>query len=219
MHLKRHSLVILLVGVALAAGAAALYLEQEPSQERGREEAARFMSALMAGTAPVGGPFTLEDQHGRSRSLADFRGSLVVLYFGYAFCPDICPTDLAAMAELVRTLGSSGDAVQPVFVTLDPERDTAEVLRSYAAAFHPRLVALRGSEQDVRRVATDYKVFFEKVKPRGSSHYVIDHMAFIFVLDRDGRYVAYFPPGTSAQRMKPVVLEMLEKPSSGLQGY
>jgi cytochrome oxidase Cu insertion factor (SCO1/SenC/PrrC family) len=213
MHLKRHSPVILLVAIALIAGAALLYVEQEPPQEGGREEAARFMSALMAGTAPVGGPFTLEDQHGRSRSLADFRGSLVVLYFGYAFCPDICPTDLAAMAELVRTLGSSGDAVQPVFVTLDPERDTAEVLRSYAAAFHPRLVALRGSERDVRRVATDYKVFFEKVKPRGSSVYVVDHMAFIFVLDRNGKYVAYFPPGTSAQRMKPVVLEMLEKQS------
>jgi cytochrome oxidase Cu insertion factor (SCO1/SenC/PrrC family) len=203
MHARRYWLVAVLVAVSLIAGAA-------PPQEAGREEAARFMSELMAGTAPVGGPFTLEDQHGNRKSLADFRGSVVLLYFGYAFCPDICPTDLAAMAELVRTLGASGNAVQPVFVTLDPERDTPEVLRSYAAAFHPRLIALRGREQDVRRAATSYKVSFEKVG-LASGNYVIDHMAFIFVLDRQGRYAAFFPPGTSAQRMKPVVLEMLER--------
>lgn len=213
MHARRYWLVVVLVAVALIAGAAPLYLEEERSQEGGREEAARFMSQLMAGSAPVGGPFTLEDQYGRRKSLADFRGAVVLLYFGYAFCPDICPTDLAAMAELVRTLGSNGDAVQPIFVTLDPERDTAELLRGYATAFHPRLIALRGSEEDVRRVATDYKVFFEKVRPRGSRTYVIDHMAFIFVLDQEGKYVAFFPPGTSAQRMKPVILEMLQKPS------
>ena len=203
MHARRYWLVAVLAAVSLIAGAA-------PPQEAGREEAARFMSELMGGTAPVGGPFTLQDQYGNSRSLAEFRGSVVLLYFGYAFCPDICPTDLAAMAELVRTLGASGDAVQPVFVTLDPERDTAAVLRSYAAAFHPRLIALRGREQDIRRAATSYKVSFEKVKLE-SGNYVIDHMAFIFVLDRQGRYAAFFPPGTSAQRMKPVVSEMLER--------
>ncbi|MGZ5124009.1 MAG: SCO family protein [Burkholderiales bacterium] len=212
MHWRRHCLIVVLVVVALIAGAAPLHVEEdERTQEGERPEAARLMGELMSGSAPVGAPFTLEDQYGRRTSLSDFRGAVVLLYFGYAFCPDVCPPDLAAIAELVRTLGSSGDAVQPVFVTLDPQRDTAEVLRSYAGAFHPRLIALRGSEQDVRRVATDYKVFYEKVTPRGSSTYVIDHMAFIFVLDREGKYVAFFPPGTSAQRMKPVVLEMLEK--------
>ncbi len=207
---KRSVLVILFLLAALIAGAARLDLDPAPSSA-GREEAARFMGALMAGDSAVGGPFALQDQYGRTRSLADFRGKLVLLYFGYAFCPDVCPTDLAAMADLVRTLGPRGDAVQPVFITLDPERDTAEVLRSYAGAFDPRLIALRGSELDVRRVATDFKVFFEKVKPRGSGSYVIDHMAFIYLLDRNGKYVAFFPPGTSAQRMKPVVLELLER--------
>jgi protein SCO1/2 len=211
MHWRRYRLAVVLIAVALIAGAALLYLTKSQPQQGGREEAARLMSDLMSGNAPVGGPFTLEDQYGKKRSLAEFRGAVVLLYFGYVYCPDICPTDLIAIAELVRTLGADGDAVQPVFVTLDPQRDTAEVLRSYAAAFHPRLIALRGSEEDVRRVATDYKVFFEKVRPSGSSTYVIDHMAFIFVLDREGKYVAFFPPGTSAQRMKPVVLEMLER--------
>ena len=213
MSWRRYRVAAVLVVGAMIAGAGLLYLEKEspPTQEAGRPEAARFMSELMAGSVPVGGPFTLEDQHGRRKSLVDFRGTLVLLYFGYVYCPDICPTDLLAIAELLRTLGADGEEVQPVFVTLDPQRDTAEILRSYAAAFHPRLIALRGSESEVRRVATDYKVFYEKVKPPGSSAYVIDHMAFIFVLDREGKYVAYFPPGTSAQRMRPVILDMLGK--------
>jgi cytochrome oxidase Cu insertion factor (SCO1/SenC/PrrC family) len=204
-------LALALVAVTLIAGMGLLYLTKGPSQEGGREEAARLMGDLMSGTKPVGGPFTLEDQYGGTKSLADFRGAVVLLYFGYAYCPDVYPTDLAAIAELMRILGSDGEAVQPVFVTLDPERDTAEVLREYAAAFHPRLIALRGREDEIRRVATDYKVFFEKVRRSGSNSYLIDHMAFIFVLDREGRYVAFFPPGTNAQRMKPVVLGMLDK--------
>jgi cytochrome oxidase Cu insertion factor (SCO1/SenC/PrrC family) len=210
MYWRRHGLILLLVLVALIAGAVPSIVADEATQDTGRADAARLMNELMSGSAPIGGSFTLEDQHGRRTSLSDFRGSLVLLYFGYAFCPDVCPSDLAAMAELVRTLGPEGESVQPIFVTLDPQRDTAEVLRSYAGAFHPRLIALRGSEQDVRRVATDYKVFFEKVKLRESSTYVIDHMAFIFVLDRNGKYVAFFPPATNVQRMKSVILEMLK---------
>ena len=167
------------------------------------------MNDLMSGKTQVGGPFTLTDQHGNKRSLADFRGKLVLLYFGYTFCPDVCPTDLAAMAQAIRTLDAEGNALQPIFVTLDPERDTREILRNYAAAFHPRFVALSGSEEEVRRVATAYKIYFEKVRPPGSSVYLIDHMAFVFLLDRDGRYVAFFPPGTSAERMAVMIGEVL----------
>ncbi len=171
------------------------------------------MNDLMSGKTQVGGPFTLTDQHGNKRSLADFRGKLVLLYFGYTFCPDVCPTDLAAMAQAIRTLDAEGNALQPIFVTLDPERDTREILRNYVAAFHPRFVALSGSEEEVRRVATAYKIYFEKVRPPGSSVYLIDHMAFVFLLDRDGRYVAFFPPGTSAERMAVMVREVLASAS------
>jgi protein SCO1/2 len=163
----------------------------------------------MSGKARIGGPFSLTDQYGRQRSLEDFRGKLVLLYFGYAFCPDVCPTDLAAMAQAARTLGTEGDKLQLVFITLDPERDTQELLRNYVAAFHPRFVALRGTEDEVRRVATAYKVYFEKVTPPGSSAYLIDHMAFVFLLDRDGKYLAFFPPGTSAERMAVMIREVL----------
>jgi len=99
--------------------------------------------------------------------------------------------------------------VQPVFVTLDPERDTPAVLREYAAAFHPRLVALTGTEGEIRRVATDYKVFFEKVPMPGTKTYLIDHTAYTFLLDREGRFVSLFPPGTPPPRMATLLREQL----------
>lgn len=167
------------------------------------------MNELMSGKTPVGGPFTLADASGAPRSLADFRGKLVLLYFGYTQCPDVCPTDLARIGAMLRSLGAEGDAVQPLFVTLDPQRDTPQVLREYVAAFHPRFIALRGSEEDTRRIATSYKVFYEKVaRPEG---YFIDHTAVTFLIGRDGKYVAFFPPGTHADRMAVMVREVLEQ--------
>jgi protein SCO1/2 len=189
----------------LALGLVAGALGEAPR----RADAARLMNELMSGKAPVGGPFTLKDPNGKRRSLSDFRGKLVLLYFGYTFCPDVCPTDLLAMARLMALMGADADKVQPVFVTLDPARDTAEVLREYVAAFDARFVALRGSEAETRRVATLYKTYYEKVRPAGSKSYVIDHTAFIYLIDREGRYVAFFPPGTTPERMQVMVREAL----------
>jgi cytochrome oxidase Cu insertion factor (SCO1/SenC/PrrC family) len=189
------------IGAALTV-CAALWAAQAPAQsEVRRAEAARFMNELMSGKAAVGAPFTLTNQHGRRVSLSDFRGKVVLLYFGFTFCPDICPTDLAVIAQTLEALGKSGDQVQPLFVTLDPARDTRELLRGYVEAFHPRIVALSGSEDEIRRVATAYKVFFEKVTPPGSKTYFIDHSAFTFLLDRNGKYVLFFPPGTPLKLM------------------
>lgn len=177
-----------------------------------RADAARLMNELMSGKAPVGGPFTLTDQHGQRRSLSDFSGKLVLLYFGYTSCPDVCPTDLLAMARLMALLGADADKLQPVFVTLDPARDTAALLRNYVAAFDARFVALRGSETETRRIATLYKTYYQKVRPSGSRTYVIDHTAFVYLIDRAGRYVAFFPPGTMPERMHVMVREALEQP-------
>jgi cytochrome oxidase Cu insertion factor (SCO1/SenC/PrrC family) len=174
-----------------------------------RAEASRFMNDLMVGKVPIGGPFTLTDQNGRPASLSDFRGKVVLLYFGYTSCPDVCPSDLAVIAESIRSVGKRGDQVQPLFVTLDPGRDTREVLGGYAAAFHPRLLALTGSEDQIRGVANAYKVFFEQVKLPGGSAYVIDHTAYTFLLDRSGKYVLFFPPGTPANRMAAKLREEL----------
>ena len=167
------------------------------------------MNELMSGKVPVGGAFVLSDSVGRRVALADFRGKLVLLYFGYTTCPDVCPTDLAIIGDTLRDLGATGDQVQPVFVTLDPQRDTPAVLREYATAFHPRFVALTGTEGEIRRVATDYKVFFERVPLPGTKTYVIDHTAYTFLLDREGRFVSLFPPATPPGRMAVMLREQL----------
>lgn len=198
----------LVAGLALALCLAGPALAQEPR----RADAARLMNELMSGKAPVGGPFTLTDQHGKVRRLSDFRGKVVLLYFGYTFCPDVCPTDLLTLKRLLQLMGKDADRLQAIFVTLDPERDTQDLLRDYMAAFDARFLALRGTEADTLRVATSYKTFYEKVPLAGTTTYLIDHTAFIYLLDRDGKYVAFFPPGTTPERMQVMVREQLERP-------
>ena len=197
------------MAIAIAIVYAAMW-ESSPAGNVQRVDAARLMNELMSGTAAVGGPFTLTDASGKRVSLADFRGKVVVLYFGYTFCPDVCPTDLLAIARLLDTPGVDREQVQPVFVTLDPARDTPAQLASYVSSFSPRIVALSGTESEVRAVATSYKVFYEKVRAPGSAHYVIDHTAFIYIIDPQGNYAGFFPPGTSVERMSTVVRENAE---------
>jgi len=198
------------VAVFVAIAAASLFWPRPISGDMRRADAARLMNELMSGKVPVGGPFALDDQWGKPKTLDDFRGKVVLLYFGYTHCPDVCPTDLSAIGAMLRLLGAQGDAVQRLVVSLDPQRDTPSVLREYAAAFHPRFVALRGSEDDTRRIALRYKVFYEKVQRPESQTYLIDHAAFTFLLDRKGNYVAFFPPGTKPDRMAVMVREALE---------
>jgi protein SCO1/2 len=193
---------------AALAAAALLAACAAPAPER-RADAPRLMYELMSGKYPVGGDFILHDSAGRAVALADYRGKLVLLYFGYTSCPDVCPTDLVAIGQALRELGAAAEAVQPLFVTLDPMRDTPAVLGEYAAAFHPRLVALSGSEDEVRRVATDFKVYYEKVDLPGTKTYAIDHTAYTFLLDRAGRFVILFPPGTPVERMVFMLREQL----------
>jgi protein SCO1/2 len=192
----------------VVAAAGMLAAQFSNAQVQRRSEAARLMDELISGKAAVGGPFVLPDASGKPRSLDEFRGQLVLLYFGYTSCPDVCPTDLAAIGAALGLLGRRAAEVQPLFITLDPRRDTPERLKAYAAAFHPSLIALRGDEHATRRIAQSYKVFYEKVKDdRGG--YFIDHAAFTFLIGRDGRYVAFFPPGTHADRIATMLRESL----------
>lgn len=202
--MKRRGAAVVAAAALLAACAAS-----PPPPER-RADAARLMYELMSGKYPIGGPFALADPGGRRVALADFRGKLVLLYFGYTSCPDVCPTDLVAIGQALRELGDAAEEVQPLFVTLDPQRDTAAVLRGYVTAFHPSLVALTGTEDEIRRVATSFKVYYEKVELPGTKTYAIDHTAYTFLLDRRGRFVILFPPGTPAGRIAFMLREQLE---------
>lgn len=177
----------------------ALVLGAPSAHAAPQRSAAEVMDVLMWNREPVGGPFALVDQNGKRRTDADFRGKLMLVYFGYTYCPDICPTDLLQMGLAVEKLGAAGEAVQPLFVTLDPERDTPRQLGAYVPHFHPRFLGLSGPASAIRKAADAYKVYYKKVP--GQIGYTIDHTAFIYLMDREGRYLGFFPPGTSAERM------------------
>lgn len=129
----------------------------------------------------------LPDVDGKPRSLAEFKGKVVVVFFGYVHCPDVCPTTLAELAEIKRQLGADGQRLQAVFVTLDPERDTAAMLKAYVQGFDPQFVALRGTPQQVADAAKSFKVFHQRVKGSTPDGYLVDHTAGSYVFDPQGR--------------------------------
>ena len=186
-----------LFGCGLAAAA------EQPS-------AAQMMDDLMYGRGPVGGPFTLTDQTGKQRSDTDFRGKLMIVYFGYTYCPDVCPTDLMAITQALDALGPAAEAIQPVFITIDPERDT-KVLADYVSSFHHSLVGLTGSLDEIRKVANSYKAFYAKVPDERSGNYLIDHAGVIYLMGRKGEYLGFMPPQTNPNRLTEVLRRSLAK--------
>ena len=188
-------LIAALFGGVFSDGFAAA--EEQPS-------AAQMMDDLMYGRGTVGGPFTLTDPTGRKRSDSEFRGKLMIVYFGYAYCPDVCPADLMAITQALDALGPAAEGIQPVFITVDPERD-ARVLADYVAAFHPSLIGLTGSPEEIRKVANAYKAFYAKVPIELSGEYSIDHAGVIYLMGRDGQYLGFMPPQTSPDRLTEVL--------------
>ncbi len=131
--------------------------------------------------------FQLTDHTGQPRSLADYRGKVVLVFFGFTQCPDVCPTTLAEMADLKKQLGADGDKLQVVFVTVDPERDTQDVLAGFVPAFDPSFVGLRGSAEQTAQIAKDFKIFVQKVAAKDGKSYSIDHTAGSYLFDQQGR--------------------------------
>ncbi len=170
--------------------------------------AAQMMDDLMYGRGRVGGPFTLTDQTGKQRSDTDFRGKLMIVYFGYTYCPDVCPTDLMAITQALDALGPAAEGVQPVFITIDPERDT-KLLAGYVSAFHRSLVGLTGSPDEIRKVANSYKAFYVKVQDERSRDYSIDHAGVIYLIGRNGEYLGFMPPQTNPDRLTEVLRKNL----------
>ena len=160
---------------------------------------------VMKEAAP-GGPFALTDQFGKPRSDADFRGQYMLVFFGFTNCPDICPIELQTMSDALDRLDARLAAkITPIFITVDPARDTPDVLRAYVANFHPRLVALTGGADAIGTVAKSYRVFYAKATganaPSDPAAYILDHSAVVYLMGPKGEYVAHFSPGTTAQAM------------------
>jgi protein SCO1/2 len=176
--------------LSLAALAAAGCTESKP----------QFKAVDITG-ADYARDFPLPDIDGKPRSIKDFAGKVVVLFFGYTQCPDVCPTTLAEIAQAKKLLGPDGDKVQGVFITVDPERDTPQVLKAYMGNFDPGFVALRGTPEQLAAVAKDFKVYFKKVDGKAPGSYTMDHSAASYAYDPQGRLRLYVRYGNGPQAL------------------
>jgi protein SCO1/2 len=190
--LRSRLLVYGLVGLMLTAAVAALAWSLVPVER----------AAQGSGTPLIGGPFTLTDQHGEEVTEQDFAGRYMLIYFGYTFCPDFCPLSLSTMTRALELVpGEAAEQVVPVFISVDPKRDTVEHLAEYAPLFHPRLVALTGTEEQVEEATSAYRVYFKPVESEQATDYLVDHSTFIYLMGPDGEYVTHFGHDASAEEM------------------
>ena len=195
MH-KRNALKLIAGGVGWAGAAALLGVNLT-----GCSDAKPSFNAVDLTGADYARDFQLADMNGRQRTLADFKGKVVVLFFGYAQCPDVCPTTMTDMAQVKQKLGQDGDRLQVVFVTVDPERDTAEVMKAYMGAFDPRFIALIPTPEQLAAMAKDFKVYYKKVEGKTPTSYSMDHSAASYIYDPQGRLRLYARYGAGIDPM------------------
>jgi protein SCO1/2 len=150
----------------------------------------RVNAPAIPAVSAIGGPFQLTDHNGRPITEAELKGRPHLIFFGFTNCPDVCPTALFEISEILRALGPDADKAGALFVTVDPERDTPEKLKDYISSFHPRLTGVTGKPEDVERMLKAYRVYFRKVPT--DSGYTMDHTALVYLMDKQGRFVAPF---------------------------
>jgi cytochrome oxidase Cu insertion factor (SCO1/SenC/PrrC family) len=163
----------------------------------------------------IGGPFTLTDQTGKTVTDHTYDGSFRLIYFGYTFCPDACPTELQVMAQALETMGPDGEKVQPIFVTIDPARDTQEQMAKYVPLFDKRLVGLTGSAEQIAGVAKAYKVYYSKAPATGAdpNAYGMNHSSFVYLMDPNGKFLTVFSSDTDADKMAADIKGFIAKAS------
>ena len=162
--------------------------------------AASFRAVDITG-AEYARTLSLQDPEGKARTLADFKGKVTVVFFGYTQCPDVCPTTMAELAQVKKSLGADGQRVQGVFVTVDPDRDTAELLKAYMGSFDPSFVALRGTAEQTAATAKEFKVFYAKVPGKTEGSYTVDHTAGSYVFDAAGKVRLFVRYGSGAEAL------------------
>jgi protein SCO1/2 len=170
-----------------------------------------FKNIDITGSTAFGKDFSLVDPDGKVRTLADFKGKVVVMFFGYTQCPDVCPTTLTEMQQVMTMLGPQSDKVQVLFVTVDPQRDTAEILKQYVPAFDPRFLGLRPADDAaLERVAKDFKIYYKKVPGTSPGSYTIDHTAGSYAFDPDGRLRLYIKHAQGPETLAHDLKELLK---------
>lgn len=195
--MSRFSLVVLLVaGLLVGAFAAVATI---PSI---RDRVFAGGGGNVVGQALVGGPFTLTDHTGTRVSDKDYRGKNMLLFFGFTYCPDVCPTALQVMSAALERLGPKAERLVPLFISVDPERDTPEQMAQYVKSFDPRLVGLTGSREEIDKVLKDYRVYAQKVEdPKSTAGYTYNHSSIIYLMGPDGAYRTHFTHATTVDTM------------------
>jgi protein SCO1/2 len=196
--MKNETLIAGLAGLAVVGliGASVLYI----LQPTGDDQFAQCRAGAVGGGA-IGGPFTLTDENGKTVTDKDVITGPTLVYFGYTFCPDVCPLDAARNAEAVDILESDGKIVTPVFISFDPERDTPEVLRDFTDAMHPRMIGLTGTPDQVKAASAAYKTFYQKQVDGDPKYYLMDHSTFSYLMMPEVGFVDFFDRDISAANM------------------
>ncbi len=189
MNKTQYAVIFVSVFVALAGFAATQFMRIEQPTVRS------------SGTALVGGPFKLTGHKGAEVTDQQFRGKYQLVFFGYTYCPDVCPAGLQVMTSALEKLGSAADNIQPLFITIDPERDTVPVLAAYMEHFHPRLIGLTGSPGDIAKVAKAYRVYYAKAGEAASEDYLMDHSSILYLMGPKGEFVKHFAYGTDVDAL------------------
>jgi len=161
----------------------------------------RTLTGSPTGEVLIGGPFELVDQNGTKVTDQTFKGRLMLIYFGFTYCPDACPTALGAMSAAIDKLDTSADRVVPMLITVDPERDTPQVLKDYVSNFHPRMMGLTGTKEQIAQDAKAYRVFYQKAAGPTPDDYLMDHTLLIYLMDGDGKYLTHFGPDATPDQM------------------
>lgn len=183
------------IGGLILAGLVA-YVQMLPQKQ------APAKGALIPVTADAfGAPFTLTNQDGKTVTDQDLGSGYRLIYFGFTFCPAICPTELSKMTATLNALGKKADVIQPVFITIDPERDTAEKMKSYISLFHPSFIGLTGTDAQIKKTLKDYKIYAAKVQDPSMNEYTMDHSSFIYFIAPDGRLLQIFKMQDDADMM------------------
>lgn len=193
--MKRRLLLVIVGSFLLGTliGVGALVLNQEPANRN---------RVVTSGQALIGGPFELVGKDGKTVTDEDFRGRYMLVFFGFTHCPDICPAELQIMSAALSDLGDQADQVVPIFITVDPERDTPELVTAYVENFGPNFVGLTGSPEAIAKAAKAYRVTYQKFQEEGAGdNYSVDHSALVYVMGPDGKFVTHFPYGTSPEKM------------------
>lgn len=160
----------------------------------------------------VGGVLDLVDQDGKARTAADFQGKPLLVYFGYAHCPDVCPTALSAMVGALDVLGDAAVEVTPIFASVDPERDTPQVLKEFLGGFGPSFVGLTGTPEQVAKVAKAWKVYYKKQPANAQGAYPVDHSSIVYLMDREGKYAAHFSHQATPDQIAEAVAKLISAP-------